>query len=130
MSLGLLVSSIWTSSEAAVGTLPLLLIPQITLSSIMVSMRSMGDLAQALSWITVQRYAFDAVLKCTDELAYFKYGRWQRQGVEGFLYELGLKSSSKAGDQGLPLELLVSAMFGMAVLCLGGAVLRVWMRER
>ena len=130
MSLGLLVSSIWTSSEAAVGTLPLLLIPQITLSSIMVSMRSMGDLAQALSWITVQRYAFDAVLKCTDELAYFKYGRWQRQGVEGFLYELGLKTSSKAGDQGLPLELLVGAMSGMAVLCLGGAVLRVWMRER
>ena len=58
MSLGLLVSSAWTSSEAAVGTLPLLLIPQITFSSIMVSVRSMGELAQSLSWLTVQRYAF------------------------------------------------------------------------
>jgi hypothetical protein len=130
MSLGLLVSSAWTSSEAAVGTLPLLLIPQITFSSIMVSVRSMGDVAQALSWLTVQRYAFDAVIKCTDELAYFKYGQWQRQKVQGFLYELGLKVSSKAGDTGLSLEVLSGIMGGFCVVFLGGATLWVWLRDR
>jgi len=130
MSLGLLVSSAWTSSEAAVGSLPLLLIPQITFSSIMVSVRSMGDLAQSLSWLTVQRYAFDAVIKCTDELAYFKYGVWQRQKVQGFLYELGLKLSSKAGDTGLSLEVLIGAMGGFCVVFLCAATLWVWARDR
>ena len=130
MSLGLLVSSAWTSSEAAVGTLPLLLIPQITFSSIMVSVRSMGDVAQMFSWLTVQRYAFDAVIKCTDELAYFKYGQWQRQKVQGFLYELGLKLSAKAGDTGLPLEVLAGIMGGFCVIFLAASTLWVWARER
>ena len=111
MALGLLVSASWTSSEAAVGTLPLLLIPQ-SFSSIMVSVRSMGELAQLFSWLTVQRYAFDAVIKCGNELAYFKYGLWQRQRVRGFLYELGLKGSAGADDLGLSLLRLSGAMVG------------------
>jgi len=130
LSLGLLVSSAWTSSEAAVGTLPLLLIPQITFSSVLVSVRSMGPLSEALSWLTVQRYAFDAVIKCTDELAYFKYGQWQRQKVEGFLYELGLKLSSKAGDTGLPIEVLAGVMGGFCVVFLAASTVWVWARER
>ena len=130
LSLGFLVSSVWTSSEAAVGTLPLLLIPQITFSSIMVSVRSMGDVAQALSWLTVQRYAFDAVIKCTDELAYFKYGQWQRQKVQGFLYELGLKLSAKAGDTGLALGVLAGIMGAFCLIFLAMATLRVWSRDR
>ncbi len=130
MSLGLLVSSAWTSSEAAVGSLPLLLIPQITFSSIMVSVRSMGDAAQALSWLTVQRYSFDAVIKCTDELAYFKYGTWQRQKVQGFLYDLGLKMTSKADDTGLSLEVLCLFMGGFCVLFLAITTLVVWLRNR
>jgi ABC transport system ATP-binding/permease protein len=130
MSLGLLVSASWTSSEAAVGTLPLLLIPQITLSSIMVSVRSMGELAQLCSWFTVQRYAFDAVIKCGDELAYFKYGQWQRQRVRGFLYELGLKDSSKAEDLGLSLEQLYLALGGFTVLFLLVTTALVWARGR
>jgi cbb3-type cytochrome oxidase subunit 1 len=130
MSLGVLVSASWTSSEAAVGTLPLLLIPQITLSSIMVSVRSMGELAQLCSWFTVQRYAFDAVIKCGDELAYFKYGQWQRQRVRGFLYELGLKDSSKAEDLGLSLEQLYLALGGFTVLFLLVTTALVWARGR
>jgi hypothetical protein len=130
MSLGLLVSACWTSSEAAVGTLPLLLIPQITLSSIMVSVRSMGELAKLCSWFTVQRYAFDAVLKCGDELAYFKYGKWQRQGVRGFLYELGLKDSSKADDMGLSLAELYGALGGFSLVFLGITAALVWARGR
>ena len=130
MSLGLLVSAAWTSSEAAVGTLPLLLIPQITFSSIMVSVRSMGELAQLCSWFTVQRYAFDAVIKCGEELAYFKYGQWQRQRVRGFLYELGLKDSSKADDVGLSLEQLCGAMAGFTALFLLVTAVLIWARGR
>jgi ABC-type multidrug transport system ATPase subunit len=130
MSLGLLVSASWTSSEAAVGTLPLLLIPQITFSSIMVSVRSMGEVAQICSWFTVQRYAFDAVIKCGDELAYFKYGEWQRQRVLGFLYELGLKGTSGADDMGLSLIQLcavMAAFTGLFLVCTAGLV---WARGR
>ncbi|MGB0638064.1 MAG: ATP-binding cassette domain-containing protein [Myxococcota bacterium] len=130
MSLGLLVSASWTSSEAAVGTLPLLLIPQITFSSIMVSVRSMGELAQLCSWFTVQRYSFDAVIKCGDELAYFKYGQWQRQRVRGFLYELGLKGSAKADDIGLSLEALGASLCGFIFLFLSVATLLTWNRGR
>ena len=130
MSLGLLVSASWTSSEAAVGTLPLLLIPQITFSSIMVSVRSMGELAQVCSWLTVQRYAFDAVIKCGNELAYFKYGQWQRQRVRGFLYELGLKDSAQADDLGLSLMQLSGAMTAFIVTFLAATCLLVWTRGR
>ena len=130
MSLGLLVSAYWTSSEAAVGTLPLLLIPQITFSSIMVSVRSMGDLAQFCSWFTVQRYAFDAVIKCGDELAYFKYGQWQRQRVRGFLYELGLKGSAKADDLGLSLDYLSLILVGFTLVFLAITAVLVWFRGR
>ena len=130
MAMGLLVSASWTSSEAAVGTLPLLLIPQITFSSIMVSVRSMGELAELFSWLTVQRYAFDAVIKCGNELAYFKYGQWQRQRVRGFLYELGLKGSADADDLGLSLIQLSGAMTAFIVLFLSIAGLLVWARGR
>ncbi len=130
MALGLLVSASWTSSEAAVGTLPLLLIPQITFSSIMVSVRSMGELAQLCSWLTVQRYAFDAVIKCGNELAYFKYGQWQRQRVRGFLYELGLKDSAQADDLGLSLVQLSGAMIAFILVFLATAGLLVWARGR
>ena len=78
----------------------------------------MGEAAQFFSWFTVQRYAFDAVIKCGDELAYFKYGQWQRQRVQGFLYELGLKLSAKAGDTGLSLEVLTGIMGGFCVVFL------------
>ena len=42
VSLGLMLSSAYDSSEAAVGMLPLLLIPQITFSSIMIPLHRMG----------------------------------------------------------------------------------------
>ena len=61
--------SLKASSEGAVGTLPLVLIPQITFSSILVAIRDMGATAKALTWITFQRYTFDAALKCGDEVA-------------------------------------------------------------
>ena len=42
MSIGLFLSSLWRSSEAAVGSLPLVLIPQIVFSSVMLALKDMG----------------------------------------------------------------------------------------
>ena len=90
----------------------------------------MGELAQLCSWLTVQRYAFDAVIKCGNELAYFKYGQWQRQRVRGFLYELGLKDSAQADDLGLSLLQLAGAMTGFIAVFLAATGLLVWARGR
>ena len=46
MSLGLLVSAVFDSSEAAVGSLPLLLIPQISFSTLLVNLRAMTPLSR------------------------------------------------------------------------------------
>jgi len=126
MSMGLLVSSSWNSSEAAVGTLPLLLIPQITFSSIMVSVRDMGVLAKALTWATVQRYTFDAVIKCGDELAVPSYtGDWQHQPINGSLWQLGLKFTDAADDRGFDLPHLVAIMAGFIILFSIGTLIQI-----
>ena len=91
MAVGLFTSSVWKSSEAAVGTLPLLLIPQITFSGILVSISDMDELAKAVTWGTFQRYSFDALLKCGEKMSYIYRGKWDVQGLVAPLYNLGLK---------------------------------------
>ncbi len=132
LAVGLLTSAVWTSTEAAVGTLPLLLIPQITFSSIMVSVRDMGGMAKAVTWVTIQRYAFDAVIKCGDEVAVAtrKTAKWDRQRVNGALYELGLKFSDRADDIGFTLVQLCLILSGFAFVVLGVAVAIVYRRTR
>src|SRR6185436_19073650 len=102
-----LVSAAWSSSEAAVGTLPLLLIPQITFSSILVSLTDMGAVARGITWITVERFAFDALLKTGQNLVSPSKvpGQWDRRSISGPLYELGFKPAS-ANDFGLSLPIL------------------------
>jgi len=70
------------------------------------------------------------VIKCGDELAYFKYGQWQRQRVRGFLYELGLKGSAKADDLGLSLNELSLILVGFTLLFLLITAVLVWARGR
>lgn len=120
MAMGLLVSSAFRSSEAAVGTLPLLLIPQITFSSIMVSVRDMEWAAKSLTWVTFQRYCFDAVIKCGERIAVptYKQGEWKAQPINGTLYKLGLKFSDAADDQGFTLAQLIAIMGGTALVLL------------
>jgi ABC-type multidrug transport system ATPase subunit len=131
MALSLLVSASWTSSEAAVGTLPLLLIPQITFSSIMVSVRDMAPLAKLASWFTIQRYSFDAAIKCGESLAIRAYsGEWEAQPINGSLWKLGLKFSDAADDQGFCLAQLIGihvAMIGVLLVATAGAI---WARDR
>lgn len=132
ISIGLFVSSVWTSSEAAVGTLPLLLIPQITFSSIMVSVRDMGPLAQAFTWVTIQRYTFDAIIKCGNLLAVstYKKGEWEQQPINGSLWKLGLKMSDAADDMGFSHPTLSAMLAAVVMVMLSATTTAVWLRGR
>jgi ABC-type multidrug transport system ATPase subunit len=132
MATGLLVSAVWTSSEAAVGTLPVLLIPQITFSSVMVSIRDMGPLAKGLTWLTLERYAFDAVIKSGQNVAIttYKRGEWKQEPTTGTLWKLGLKLSDSADDVGLSLPALLGILGGSTALLLLAATLVVALRGR
>jgi len=130
MTLGLLVSSVFRSSEAAVGTLPLLLIPQIAFSGLLVALRDMGPLARALTWATLQRYAFEAAIKCGGYLAVPTRvaGELERRAITGPLYELGLKPAG-IDDMGLSLWTLNGAMVAFGLVFLGATTLVVWRRD-
>ena len=130
MAVGLFTSSVWKSSEAAVGTLPLLLIPQITFSGILVSISDMDDLARAVTWGTFQRYSFDALLKCGEKMSYIYRGKWDVQGIVAPLYNLGLKPKTPATDMGIAWESLVGIHLGIIFLVLLGTVIVVRARAR
>jgi ABC-type multidrug transport system ATPase subunit len=131
IAVGLLVSAVWTSSEAAVGTLPLLLIPQITFSSIMVSIRDMGPLATAATWVTFQRYCFDALIKCGEYIAVTTYvkGNWEKQGFAGQLFKLGLRGDG-ADNVGIPQGVLLLLLFGGALALLSATTALVAARGK
>ncbi len=132
MGLGLLVSASFTSSEAAVGTLPLIIVPQITFSAIMVPIQRMGIIAKAATWVTLQRYALDASIKSGDalEVAY-KYDktRWEKQVITGTLYDLGLKPLDP-DDMGLSIGVLMGALAGFSLLFLTAATIITKLRDR
>jgi len=132
MALGLLVSAIWTSSEAAVGTLPLLLIPQIAFSSLIVSLRDMGRLAEGLTWVTIQRYAFDATMKCGERVWHHQNPgkKFEDKYLMGILRPLGLKPAEPAHDLGLSLPTLAAILLGVAVVSLGLTITIVQVRTR
>ena len=124
-TLGLLVSASFNSSEAAVGTLPLLLIPQITLSTLLVGIRNMTTFAAWLTWLNPQRYAFDAALKVGDKIekASRIAGKWDVVSMTGPLYELGLKGAA-VDDMGLTLPMLCAALLGFSTAFALGAWIR------
>ena len=130
MGLGLFVSSLWKSSEAAVGSLPLILIPQIAFSSVMFAIRDMGWLSKAITWVVIQRYTFDAFLKCGEKIAVrSRRGDFEPQLINGTLWKLGLKMSDEADDIGLTLFELNWILFGTALFLLGLTYLRVVTRK-
>jgi ABC-type multidrug transport system ATPase subunit len=114
MSMGLLMSSIFSSSEAAVGTLPLLLIPQITFGGLIVKIKEMGALAKGISYLMIVRYSFDATIKTGEELTRpARYGNEREaMGIGGFLYDLGLRETSQADDMGMSLTVLSLILLG------------------
>jgi ABC-type multidrug transport system ATPase subunit len=129
MALGLLISASTASSEAAVGTLPLVLIPQITFSGLIVKVKEMGLVATAMSYLMVVRYSFEAIIKTGDRLTEPLVGG-QRERVarplSGVLYNLGFKQSGAADDMGISFVALVSVLLSI----LGTLVLLTLWRTR
>ncbi|MBM74640.1 MAG: hypothetical protein CMK59_04495 [Proteobacteria bacterium] len=131
MSLGLFISSVWRSSEAAVGTLPLILIPQIAFSSIMFSIRDMEPIAKFCTYFTFQRYTFDAFVKCGEDIAVrTRRGDFEHQPISGSLWRLGLKESSSAADVGYTLTQLYTIMGGITIVLLCACVVRMYYRDK
>lgn len=131
LSLGLFISSLFSSSEGAVGTLPLLLIPQISFAALLVNLRNMTDTARWLSWLNPQRYAYDALLKTGQKIGEQpRYGGgWKEPvGMNGTLYDLGFKGSAEA-DMGVPLHMLAAVLAGFVVAFGVGTLIRVWRRS-
>ena len=63
VSLGLLMSALFSSSEAAVGALPLVLIPKIAFGGLIVGLKEMKvALAYQLSHLMYTRYAFETLI--------------------------------------------------------------------
>jgi len=105
-------------------------VPQILFSTILVSLRHMDPISQLLTWITVQRYALDAGLKCgkTFEQASNISSEWERRDISGALYQLGLKPLDP-NDMGLPLGFLVLMLGAWAIAFLATATGVVWWRK-
>jgi hypothetical protein len=117
------------SSEAAVGTLPLLLIPQITFSSLLIGLRDMTTLARSLTWLDPQRYAFDALLKVGSTLSEATRARgWGTVENTVPLYQLGLKGV-EIDDMGLPMRTLCLVLVGWSVLFASAAYVRTHLRR-
>ena len=131
MSMGLFLSSLFTSSEAAVGSLPLVLIPQITFGGLLVYVKEMTVLAKGVSYAMITRYAFHATLLCGEVVA----RRDPRGGdhrphqglMPGGLNNLGFRDSSlPVEDTGVSLELLLAVLALWAVGFLFGATFFTW----
>lgn len=124
MAMGLLMSAMFPSSEAAVGTLPLLLIPQITFGGLIVKVKEMGALAKGLSWLMIVRYSFEATIKTGEELTRpARYGNEREpMKIGGFLFDLGFRNTSGADDMGLPMGVLLGVLLAFFVVFLLGTV--------
>jgi hypothetical protein len=118
----LLISATLASSEAAVGTLPLILIPQITFSGLLVKVKEMGTLGYAFSWLMIVRYAFEATIKTGEKLTEpLVGGQTERAArpLSGILYNLGFKATGAVDDMGVPywgLMLVLWSVLGLLLM--------------
>jgi len=107
ISLGLVMSAVFSSSEAAVGTLPVVLIPQIAFGGLIVKIKEMGAVAKVFSYVMITRYAFDASIKTGVELSRPGAFGNKRENlrITGVLYDLGFRTSA-ADDMGMSMWVL------------------------
>ncbi|MEZ4317245.1 MAG: ATP-binding cassette domain-containing protein [Myxococcota bacterium] len=121
LSLGLAVSALWRRSEAAVGTIVLLLVPQIAFSGVLMPLGEARALARGLSWVTPVRYAYHLALRTGDQLEYLRLGKWYARPVSGELFAMGLRPEG-ADVQGLPPIVLVAVLVGIGLAAFATAV--------
>ena len=131
IGLGMAVSCAFSSSEAAVGTLPLILIPQIVFGGLIVYVKEMPTAARYLSHLTATRWSFNALLRTCDELVKPGSAAFERVEVpaSAVLYLLGFKTTTDVLDTGLSLGVLCGILVGMAVGFFGVAVVTLKVRE-
>jgi ABC-type multidrug transport system ATPase subunit/uncharacterized coiled-coil protein SlyX len=128
MSMGLLVSAAFSSSEAAVGTLPLLLIPQITFGGLIVKLKDMAILSKVVAYGMITRYSYEMAIKTGDRLSKpsHKGVGESSEDIRRFLWELGFRSS-EADDMGIPMIWLGVILVGWFVAMLGATT---WLVHR
>ena len=97
----------------------------------MVPLRHMTGFARALTWLAIERFAFDATLKTGEKLETMGAGDgvWESVYMIGPLYDLGLKTKDVT-DMGLSLPQLVAALTGFSVFFLMATLMVVWRRDR
>ncbi len=120
-AVGLWVSSRFRRSDAAVGAIVLMMVPQMALSGVLTPLGELGPVARALAALTPLRYAFHLSLVQGPELAYLKLGEWHSRLVSGELFLLGLRPEGE-GSLGLSAPWLVAAMLGFTLAPLLAAV--------
>lgn len=118
MAMGLLVSSAFSSSEAAVGTLPLVLIPQITFGGLVVKVKEMSWLATMVAYGMITRFSYEAAIKTGEELynPNSRLASKPNEHIKFFLYDIGFREPDPA-DMGIPMVwlglILAGWFFGM-----------------
>jgi ABC-type multidrug transport system ATPase subunit len=129
MALGLSISATLASSEAAVGTLPLILIPQITFSGLIVKVKEMGWLAKALSYLMIVRYSFEAMIKTGEKLTEPLVGGQTERAAKplsGILYSLGFKQTASVDDMGIPYVGLLAVLIAIYLALLTLTTFQTW----
>ncbi|MCO4746477.1 MAG: ATP-binding cassette domain-containing protein [Proteobacteria bacterium] len=136
MAMGLMLSSAFASSEAAVAALPLTLIPQITFGGLIVYLKDMGLAAKGLTWLMITRYSFDAAMKTGSRMyePVPRIDRGQSTGLRTFMRDLGLRMQDlgfaappDGSDLGLPLYALMGVLAAFFVAFLTTAT---WLTAR
>jgi len=127
MAMGLLVSAIFSSSEAAVGTLPLLLIPQITFGGLLVSLKDMPTAAGIVVYGIVTRFAFEAAIKSGTSLNVpAEMGRADKiSHIKIPLYNLGMRTAD--GWEGFSVPALLGVL---AAWFVGMLAIATWLTHR
>jgi ABC-type multidrug transport system ATPase subunit len=128
-SLSLMISAVFSSGVAAVSSLPLLIIPQICFSAILVPLQGMGALAKGITWITIERFAFEATLKSGARVDEWVVHEFNTKPTRGALFDLGFKTSD-INNMGLPFALSMLALALFSVVFLSVAWWVVWRRDR
>ncbi|MFT7517883.1 MAG: ABC-type multidrug transport system ATPase subunit [Kiritimatiellia bacterium] len=131
MAMGLAVSSVFGSSEAAVGTLPLLIIPQITFGGLIVKVKDMSVLATAAAYTMIVRYSYEASIKTGEELS--KPGHRgvgeSQEHIKRFLYDLGFRGTD-ADDMGMHMGVLMGVLVLFFFGFLGLSTFLTWRSRR
>ena len=128
MGIGLVIGSRSESSEAAVGSLPLVLIPQIVFGGLLVHVSEMGR-AVWISYLTVMRYAFEAALKtgeCLTEPTTSTVNPRIDRCMPAIFRNLGMNPEASANEFGLPEPVLYAVLGGFIGALLLLALFHVW----